>query len=206
MSVITKDEALRELKKIIGTDLRKLADKYNITVFKDGKPNKGWAGHTLEVYLGLGINSRPAPNGQYWELKTFPFKYLSDGKTLVPKETFAVTMINPEQVASIDFYDSHLWAKLKSIILCGRLFVDQEESSSKLLSVDSIDLEEDQELIKIIEDDYNLVRNTIKNKGFEHLTGKMGTYIQPRTKGPGHGSTSRAFYARTNFIKKVLGL
>jgi hypothetical protein len=34
----------------------------------------------------------------------------------------------------------------------------------------------------------------------------MGKYIQPRTKGSGHGSTSRAFYARTSFLKKLLNL
>jgi hypothetical protein len=42
--------------------------------------------------------------------------------------------------------------------------------------------------------------------GFELLTGKMGKYIQPRTKGSGHGSTSRAFYARTSFLKKLLSV
>jgi len=204
--VITKKEALAKLRKLIGKNLRELAEQYNVTVFKNGKPNKGWAGHTLEIYLGLGLNSVQAPNGEYWELKSFPFKYAADCKTLKPKETFAITMINSEQVASTDFYDSHLWAKLKSFILCGRLFVDKEESSSKLLSVDSLDFEDDKKLIKIIEEDYNIVRNTIINKGFDHLTGKMGTFIQPRTKGPGHGSTSRAFYARTSFIKEVLDL
>ena len=44
------------------------------------------------------------------------------------------------------------------------------------------------------------------NKGFEYLTGAMGAFVQPRTKGPGHGSTSRAFYARTKFVKMILNL
>ena len=48
--------------------------------------------------------------------------------------------------------------------------------------------------------------NDINNASFEALTGAMGVYVQPRTKGRGHGSTSRAFYARTVFIKRVLGL
>ena len=60
-------------------------------------------------------------------------------------------------------------------------------------------------LYEQIKKDYDLVRNTLKKKGFDALTGAMGVYIQPRTKGAGHGSTSRAFYARPNFIKKVLG-
>ena len=39
--------------------------------------------------------------------------------------------------------------------------------------------------------------------GFEALTGKDGKWIQARTKGPGHGSVSRAFYARTSLVKKI---
>lgn len=62
------------------------------------------------------------------------------------------------------------------------------------------------ELKRQVEDDYNLVREAIINQGFGSLTGKMGVFIQPRTKGPGHGSTSRAFYARTGFLKKVIDI
>jgi hypothetical protein len=58
-----------------------------------------------------------------------------------------------------------------------------------------------------IKDDYELVRTCINDpkRGFGALTGKMGVYIQPRTKGAGHGSTSRAFYARTSFLEKLFG-
>jgi hypothetical protein len=51
--------------------------------------------------------------------------------------------------------------------------------------------------------DYELVRKTIREQDFSSLTGKMGVYIQPRTKGPGHGSTSRAFYARKQFLNQI---
>ena len=39
--------------------------------------------------------------------------------------------------------------------------------------------------------------------GFGALTGKDGKWIQARTKGPGHGSISRAFNARTILVKKI---
>ena len=55
-----------------------------------------------------------------------------------------------------------------------------------------------------IKEDYEEIRQCIFDKGFESLTGKMGKYIQPRTKGAGHGSKSRAFYARTTFLKEIL--
>jgi len=35
---------------------------------------------------------------------------------------------------------------------------------------------------------------------------KFQLWIQPRTKGAGHGSTSRAFYARIPFVSQILKL
>ncbi len=51
--------------------------------------------------------------------------------------------------------------------------------------------------------EYDLVRDAIIEQGFSALTGRMGVFIQPRTKGAGHGSTTRAFYARASFLKKI---
>ena len=56
-------------------------------------------------------------------------------------------------------------------------------------------------MYQAVKADYDLVREAIINRGFDALTGKMGYYIQPRTKGAGHGSITRAFYARTKFLK-----
>lgn len=54
--------------------------------------------------------------------------------------------------------------------------------------------------------DYEEIQNCIldPDRGFSELTGKMGMYIQPVTKGSDHGSTTRAFYARKKFLKKIL--
>ena len=54
-----------------------------------------------------------------------------------------------------------------------------------------------------IKQDYDFIRNKLIKKGFETLTGKDGKWMQARTKGAGHGSTSRAFYARTSLVKKI---
>ena len=63
-------------------------------------------------------------------------------------------------------------------------------------------------LYEAVKADYDLVRKTLldPSKGFSSLTGKMGVYIQPRTKGQGHGSTSRAFYARPKFLAEFIKL
>jgi len=197
-----REEAVIKIQQLIGQDLRILADFYSITVFRQGKKNKGWAGHVIERVLGLPLSSAQSPNFGSWELKVISLKYLKNG-SLTVKETMAVTMIDPYNVANTEFENSHLLAKLKKAVVAARIWISKEEKSSILHSVVTFDLN-DPQVYNQVKEDYNLVRNTIINEGFEALTGKMGVYIQPRTKGPGHGSTSRAFYARVDFLKKFI--
>ena len=199
-----RDEAITRLRKLIRKDLVKLAKKHNVTVWKSGKLNKGWPGHVMERYLGLPLNSAQSPNFGSWELKIVPLKRLQSGK-IVPKETMAITMIDPVNVADTPFEDSHLLAKLKRAVICARMFESKKEKSSLLISVSAFDLDNPR-IYKQVKQDYEHVRERIRNKGFKKLTGRMGVFVQPRTKGPGHGSTSRAFYARKEFLRIILGL
>jgi len=197
-----RKEAIKRISSIVGQDLRKLAEKYDVTVFKNGKKNKGWAGHVIERYLGLPLNSSQSPNFGSWELKTISLKYLRDGQITV-KETMAITMIDPYNIERTEFENSHLLTKLKKAVIAARIWVNQKETSSILYSVQAFDLD-NPEIYQQIKADYDLVRNNIIKQGFSALSGSMGVYIQPRTKGAGHGSTSRAFYARTSFLKKII--
>jgi len=196
-----RTEAIKRIKEIVGKDLRKLAYDYEVTVFKGKKKNKGWAGHVIEHHLGLPLNSSQSPNFGSWELKTISLKYLRSGKLTI-KETMAITMIDSYNVKETEFEDSHLLTKLKKMVIAARVWENQEETSSLLYAVKTFDLD-NPSIYKQIKEDYELVRKTILEKGFSALTGRMGVYIQPRTKGPGHGSTTRAFYARTSFLKKI---
>ena len=198
-------KAVKKLKKLVGKELHDLAKKYNVTIYKNGKVNKGWAGHVFERYLELPINSAQSPNFGSWELKSIPLKKLKNGSWTV-KETMAITMIDPINIIQKEFENSHLLAKLKKAVIVVRTVGENVDEPSYIHSILELDL--DGEMYEIIKNDYNLVRNTLLNhqNGFELLTGKMGKYIQPRTKGSGHGSTSRAFYARISFLKQLLNL
>lgn len=198
-----RDEAHAKLSKLIGKDLRQLADEYNVTVFKDGKKNKGWAGHVIERYLGLPLNSSRSPNFGSWELKLVSLKRLKSGIISV-KETMAITMIDPVEVLQNEFEDSHLYRKLRKAIIVGRIWESQVEEQSLVHSVDNFDLD-DPQMYDLVKKDYELVRQTLREKGFDSLTGKMGAVIQPRTKGA-KNTTSRAFYARTQCVAYILGL
>ncbi len=199
-----RTEAIERLSTLAGKNLRTLADEKEVTVWKGDKLNKGWVGHTIERFLGLAINSSRAPNFGSWELKVVSLKRVKSGDLRV-KETMWITMIDPIEVAAKEFTDSHLYNKLQKLLVVARIFEDKQETSTLFHSATSFDLD-DPEVFDQVKADYDLVRNTIREEGFESLTGKMGVLIQPRTKGTGHGSTSRAFYARTRFVADVIRL
>ena len=201
MKIVTRATAIKNLEKYIGQDLAKLAKKFNITTYKNGKQNKGWKGLVLERLAGLDTNVSKAPNGLFYELKSVSF-YNVKGK-LEPKETMAITMINPQELKENDFFQSHCWSKLKSMIFCAVMWHGKNSQKAELLAVGSLDFLKEDDLIKEIKADYDFIRNKLIKQGFEKLTGKDGKWIQARTKGAGHGSTSRAFYARKALVKRI---
>ena len=202
--MITRLIAIRNLEKFIGQDLSELAKQFGITTYKDGKQNKGWKGLTLEHLAGLSNNNKQAPNGLGFELKSTAFYQVKGVWT--PKETFAITMINQQNLIDTPFFESHCWEKLKSLVFCAVSWNGKHNEKSELLKVQSFDFLESDTLIQEIQADYEFIRNKLKTQGFAALTGKDGKWIQARTKGAGHGSTSRAFYARKSLIKEIIKL
>jgi DNA mismatch repair protein MutH len=201
---VEREEAIAKIRKLIGHDLRQLAEPYHVTVWKEpGKKNKGWAGHVIEHHLGLPMNSSSSPNFGSWELKVVPLKRSRAG--LIVKETMAITMIDPYNVINTAFDDSHLLAKLRKMVVAARIFENVQEARSLLHSVGTFNLD-DAAVLQQVREDYESVQKVIKEKGFESLTGAMGILVQPRTKGSGHGSVSRAFYARVGFVRHILGM
>ena len=198
-----RSEAIEKLKLLVGQDLHLLAKHYGITVqTASGTVNKGWAGHVCERYLGIPINSAQSPNFGSWELKSIPLKYLRNG-ALQFKETMAITMIDEYQVIRTPFENSHLLAKLKKAVCVARTVGSSFDEPTYINSVNTIDLHG--ELYEAVRQDYELVRSCLE-RGYPPLSGSMGVYIQPRTKGAGHGSTSRAFYARPLFLAQFIQL
>lgn len=202
--MITKLKAIENLKKYIGSDLAVFAEQFGITTFKNGKQNKGWKGLTLERLAGLSNDNKKAPNGLGFELKSIAYK--KSKEIWNPKETMAITMLNQKELIETPFYKSHCWEKLKSLVLCACSWHGKNSVDSKLIAISSFDFVTDQNLINEIEVDYEFIRSKLIKEGYEKLTGADGKWIQARTKGAGHGSNSRAFYARPKLIVEIFKL
>lgn len=196
--------AIERLNELVGTNLHDLAARYGVSVQSvSGKINKGWAGHVFERHLGIPINSAQAPNFGSWELKSVPLKRNRQGQLKI-KETMAITMIDPYQVERTPFEESHLLAKLQKAVVVARIVGASATEPSYVHSVNTFDLSDD--IYDTVKQDYELVRECLRDRsrGFSCLTGRIGIYVQPRTKGAGHGSTSRAFYARPVFLARIV--
>lgn len=155
--------------------------------------NKGGAGHALETLLGIPHSSSclDCADG---ELKAFPLKRLQLGQ-LVPKETVCITMCDPEKLKKQPFRESRCCAKLVRT-----LFVPYLREEEHITFYQPFFFIQDHPLFAALETDYNQLQ-TKANDGM--MTGSSGLYLQTRTKGQGHGSTSRAFYVRPSFLTQL---
>lgn len=197
-----RTEAVKLLSQLLNQDLVAVARQHGVAIFVNEKKNKGWAGHTLERYLQLPLNSSRAPNFGSWELKSTSLVYGRNGELRV-KETVAITMLDPVEIVRKEFEESHLYNKLRKTLLVARIHESQLDTRSILHSIAEFDLD-DPTLHSALKADYDCIREVVRNGGV--LSGRLGRYIQPRTKGAGHGSTSRAFYARKELVAHLLNI
>lgn len=201
---LDRKEAVRRINLLAGKDLRPMADEYRIPVWKNGHENKGWAGLVIEHYLGLPQNSRQAPDFGTWELKVVPLRQDAGGNLRV-KESMAITMLEPAEVLANKFEDSHLYDKLRSMVVVSRVYESTQELRSILHAAAEFDLD-NPKIHEQVKDDYEAIQAQIRLRGIDSVTGDLGKLVQARTKGRGHGSTTRAFYARTILVAHILNL
>ncbi len=200
--MLEKNKALELLEKLKGKDLHSLVEKYGVTFRKeDGEINKGWAGHVIERYLGLPLNSSRSPNLGSWELKQVPLRY-KRGKLLI-KETMSITKIDSFHVETTPFERSHLYMKLRRAVIATR--VVGANASEPCYVYKNFAFELKGGFYQQVKADYELVQKILKEEGFDALTGKMGELVQPRTKGK-KNSRTRDFYARRNFLSEIFGI
>jgi DNA mismatch repair protein MutH len=164
--------------------------------------NKGLPGHFLEDLLGIPHtpNALDCSDG---ELKVFPVKKLQKSGKLSPKESIAVTMLNKDDLKTCNFNDSKCCKKMSKMLVIPYYRKDDKIQFLTPVIVDRTS-PDFKEMYSILESDYNQIRQTFLDTGV--LESKTGTLLQNRTKGAGHGTTSRAFYLRPEFAKRYIPL
>lgn len=156
--------------------------------------NKGAVGILCEVLTGIPQSSAHLDCSD-GEVKVFPLKRTHTG-SLTPKETIAVTMLNPSTLATHeDFATSTCGRKLQRVLYVPYL----REDDTYVRFFPPTDLTLTPEICTQLQRDYDAIRN-------DHLSGsglksKTGVFLQNRTKGAGGDAPkTRAFYLRPAFI------
>jgi DNA mismatch repair protein MutH len=160
--------------------------------------NKGAAGLLFEQLAGIPTSSAclDCLDG---EVKVFPLKKLKNGK-IVPKETVAITMMNPEDLDTISWNESRCCKKINNVLFVGYL---RDGDNIIIKKVFLMNEESEPELYKTFQNDYETIQNIWKTE--KRISAKTGTLIQSRTKGPGgNKKKTRAFYFRPTLMKKFL--
>src|SRR5260370_39114521 len=115
----------------------------------------------------------------------------------------AITMMEPTEVLSSPFEHSHLYDKLRSIVVVSRIYESAQELHSLLHAAAEFDLD-NPKVFGQVKADYEAIREKIRATGIDSVSGDLGQLVQARSKGRGHASTPRAFYARPRFVEHVL--
>lgn len=198
---LSRADGLSRLDALVGLDLRPLADTYGITVFRDGRRNKGWAGQVVERYLGRSPNADKAADFGDWELKVVSVVPDAGGAPRV-KESMAIAHCTGAELESTPFEDSHLLEKLGRLVVVARLAGAPDDGYSPVLGAAPFDLG-DSHLFERVREDYEEIRWVVRDQGAYALTGHIGRLVQPRPRGDG---TAWGFYARARFVAFMLGL
>jgi DNA mismatch repair protein MutH len=159
--------------------------------------NKGAQGLLLETLTGIPhtSNSLDCTDG---ELKVYPVIRNSKG-VLVPKETVAVCMLSTDDLRESEFEASRPGKKMSTMLVVP---YQRDGENITFLEPFTFRFTDHPEITAALRADYDTIRQKFLLDGT--LTGATGALLQNRTKGAGHGSTSRAFYLRKEFMKSLV--
>jgi DNA mismatch repair protein MutH len=162
--------------------------------------NKGKVGHTLEELLGIPKSSAclDCADG---EVKCFPVKRGYSG-VLVPKETVAVTMLQPEELRICCWEESRCCKKMARVLMAPYL---REGDRITFLRPTLLDFGTTAcaAAAAKLKADYEKLQREGAGAGNMHTV--SGAYLQQRTKGAGGTAPkTMAYYLKKEFMKELV--
>ena len=206
----TLEEARALLKSLLGQDLRPYGEGFGFFVQDETQApgvlrpkTKGWAGLTVERILGRSADNSQEPDFGDWELKVIPL-LLNTAQELVVKSEMAITMLRPAQLTTVAFEESHLWHKLRRLLIVARLYESAHEPRSLVCALAAIDLLRDEpSLVPALQADYESLCWGYQRGGVAALGEVKGRYLELRPKGTKR-SGGVAFYAKRALVERLL--
>lgn len=174
----TKDEINAASKLLIG---KKLSD----FLILDNAKNKGNVGQAIETqYFGLKNNSSKEADfiDAGVELKVIPYKELKRGG-ISPKERMVLSLINYSKDYNIPFLESHLYKKIQKLQIIEYIHNKDNFADSVINKAFQYELSERD--IKIMEHDYNVIMQKIKDGKAHEISESDTEYLGACTKGMG---------------------
>jgi DNA mismatch repair protein MutH len=166
--------------------------------------NKGKVGHTLEELLGIPKSSAclDCADG---EVKCFPVKR-GRGGDLVPKETVAVTMLQPEDLRTCCWEESRCCKKMARVLMAPYL---REDDRITFLRPTLLDFATEGGVptgtAAKLKADYEKLQREGAGAGNLHTV--SGHYLQQRTKGAGGDAPkTMAYYLKKEFMKDLVSM
>lgn len=173
--------------------------------------SKGHIGHIVEKELyGLKINNNRAPDFEEIgvELKVTGYKWVYSGKKVSAKERLVITMIDYFQDIDKDFYDTHLYNKMRQMLLILYEHEDKvfylEHLITKYYIYKFSEIPEKDRLI--ILKDFENIMNKIKN-GLAHELSEADTmYLGAAPKGANSQSLRKQPYNKELAMSRAYSL
>tara|TARA_Y200000002_G_scaffold317807_1_gene276572 strand:- start:613 stop:1218 length:606 start_codon:yes stop_codon:yes gene_type:complete len=177
------------------------------TFFCPKQRNKGKAGLLLEGLLGIPTSSA-CLDCEDGELKAFPQQKATSRTRMarqfglgegdyIASQTVAITMMKPSELPTTAFEASRLCKKISNV-----LFTPYIRDGDNIVWNQSVRFDREHPLFEEIKKDYETIQAYYSEHGV--TKGKVGKYLQVRTKGPGKGAPkTHAFYFRRQFLIKI---
>ena len=201
----TSDAEIRLLS-LLGKDLQETRLELGISnTGPKGGLKKGWAGDVVEKYITGFKDSSPRPDFEDSELKIVPLKLSKSGMFSV-KEPMSICMANEEEILLNDFYSSHVYEKMKSLLIA--FYVARNMLTDPVIFVGTSRFKLEGDYLNNIKEDYDLLRSFVKKNGLNAVSGTLGKpciefSMRPKDqKGKSSGNTfpRRAFTIRNKDV------
>ncbi len=165
---------------------------------------KGGLGNLLEeLYFGYKINSDQEADFKEAgvELKVTPYEYTKKGE-LRAGERLVITMIGYDSPFEMDFYKSHLWNKIRMMLLV-YYWRNKELKNNLLYKIGYVRLFRLPTVdIEIIKQDYEIIKNKIIS-GYAHELSESDTmYLGACTKGATSAKSTVPQYYNKNILAR----